>query len=75
MKETIPIQRIHNISLQTKLLPNFRSSSAKTGLLLNYQTSYSVFITPKHQDAFIKMLLKENEIIELKNLQNCSTSK
>ena len=69
INETIPIHRIHSIFKKTKLLPNFKSSTARSGLLFKYQTSYSVFITPSQQNAFIKELLDVNEHIDLINSQ------
>ncbi|WP_019038480.1 PH domain-containing protein [Psychroflexus tropicus] len=74
INETIPIHRIHSISKETKLLPNFKSSAARSGLLLKYQTSYSVFITPSQQNAFIKQLLDVNKHIDLINSQELQTN-
>jgi hypothetical protein len=65
VNETIPIHRIHSITSKKKLIPNFKSSTARSGLLLKYQTAYSIFITPKQQEVFIKKLLEVNENIQI----------
>mgnify|MGYP000727505978 FL=1 len=75
INETIPIHRIHSITPKKKLIPNFKSSTAKSGLLLKYQTAYSIFITPKHQEEFIQELLNVNDNIKLINCCNNETSK
>jgi len=75
VNETIPIDRIHSIKYQTKAIPNFKSSTARTGLLVKYQTHYSIFITPKHQEKFIQELLNVNDHIVLTNYHDLESLK
>jgi len=75
INETIPIHRIHSITYKKKLFPNFKYSTARSGLVLKYQTHYSIFITPKHQEEFIQELLNTNNNIKLINCCNYETSK
>jgi hypothetical protein len=70
INETIPIQRIHSISLEKKYVFSPGAATASSGLVIHYQTSYKLYITPKDQEKFIQHLLEVNPHIELADLIN-----
>jgi hypothetical protein len=65
-KESIPLDRIHSIEYKDNYFFGSHPATAKTGLLISYQTTMHIYITPEQQDLFVERLLELNDEIVVK---------
>lgn len=67
-KEKITVNRIHSIAHQQRYFFGSHPATAKSGLLIKYQTVKKIYITPKNETLFIKKILELNANINVKDL-------